>query len=456
MVRALDALPDDSPLWSAGDRAWATRLAQESCSEGAPLARFVAERARHAWQRLSARESGLVRWAAQRGWRPAWLGVATALGAFFGLLIDHLGSAQRINLPALQVWVVVAWNLVVVGWVGVQSLRPARDRAHRPSRVAGALQGALARRLSGSVPGLPAASPVSAGAAAWAVQAMPLTSARVAALFHAAAAALALGMVAGLYLRGLVLDYRVGWQSTFLEAATVQALLDSLLAPASALSGVAVPAVESLRISAGAVPGGAAAPWLHLFAVTLILFAALPRALLAALSLRQAARLSRDLPLPWQEAYFQQLARLQSGALARIQVCPHGAAPAAAALQALRTRLAAKWGDTLQLQVEAPVSAGDEDRAEASPDEFASGGPTLRVAWFDLTATPEVETHGRWVQVLQARQPAAPLTIVIDESAFAARFGAYPARLTQRREAWTAWARGLGAALEFLPAPDKL
>jgi hypothetical protein len=454
MVRSLDALPDDAPLWSAEDRDWATRLARESCGEGAPLPKFVAERARHAWHKLSARESGLGRWATQRGWRTAWLVIAAAVGALFGLGLDHLGSAQRINLLAVQVWAVVAWNLIVVGWVLVQSLRLARASPDRPSRLPGALRRALARRLSGSAQDLPAASPAAAGAAAWTMQAVPLTSARVAALFHTAAAALALGMVASLYLRGLVLDYRVGWQSTFLEAATVQAVLDGLLAPASVLGGVAVPAVDALRIRAGEVPTGAAAPWLHLSALTLLLFAVLPRALLAALSLGRAARLARDLPLPWHEAYFQQLARLQADAQARIQVCPHGAAPTGAAVQTLRARLASKWGSTLQLDIEAPVAVGDEDRASST--DLASISPTLRVAWFDLTATPEAETQGRWVQVLQARQPVAPLVVVVDETAFAVRFGAYPARLVQRREAWSGWARGLGTDLEFLSPAGKL
>ena len=35
-------------------------------------------------------------------------------------------------------------------------------------------------------------------------------------VFHFAAAALALGLVAGFYLRGVGLEYRAGWESTFL------------------------------------------------------------------------------------------------------------------------------------------------------------------------------------------------------------------------------------------------
>ena len=60
---------------------------------------------------------------------------------------------------------------------------------------------------------------------------------RIAALLHVAAAAVAIGLLGSMYLRGLVLDYRAGWQSTFLQADTVQRVLSTLLAPATALTG---------------------------------------------------------------------------------------------------------------------------------------------------------------------------------------------------------------------------
>ena len=52
-------------------------------------------------------------------------------------------------------------------------------------------------------------------------------------LMHALAAALALGLIGGMYLRGLVFDVRAGWQSTFLDAGSVHAFLATALAPAS-------------------------------------------------------------------------------------------------------------------------------------------------------------------------------------------------------------------------------
>ena len=46
MVQAFETTGEDSPLWTAEDRAWATRAATESLGAGAPPEPFIAERAR--------------------------------------------------------------------------------------------------------------------------------------------------------------------------------------------------------------------------------------------------------------------------------------------------------------------------------------------------------------------------------------------------------------------------
>ncbi|HUX23570.1 MAG TPA: hypothetical protein VMV87_03050, partial [Burkholderiales bacterium] len=59
----------------------------------------------------------------------------------------------------------------------------------------------------------------------------------------------------------------------------------------------------------------------------------------------------------------------------------------------------------------------------------------LVVALFPLTATPERENHGAFIGALAARLPrATPLAVLVDESAFAQRFGAE--RRSERRAAW--------------------
>lgn len=416
----------ETPLWTADDRAWATRLAQQTVPAGAPAAAFVAERARHAMQRLLPRDAAGRRFVQRRGWRGAWL-AAAVLGAFgLGLVVDHLGGSQRINLLAPPVWALLAWNLVV--YVGL--LLPQAGRT---------LQRALARRLAGGPGGVHTL---------WARQAMPLAQARAALVLHAASAALALGLAGGLYLRGLVLDYRAGWQSTFLEPPAVQALLDAGLAPASRLTGIGVPAVAPLRTGPEAAPGASAAPWIHLYAATLALFVVAPRVLLAAAAAGRAWRATRRFPLVLDDPYFERLRLAQQGGAALVQVLPHGAAPGPQAALGLRQLLVASFGDGVQLRFSAPLAYGDEDRAPA-----AEPGTTLRIALFDLGATPEDEVHGRFVDALRG---GAAVLVLADEAAFARRFAGMPARVAERRAAWRRLADAHGAAFAAvdLDAPD--
>jgi hypothetical protein len=116
-------------------------------------------------------------------------------------------------------------------------------------------------------------------------------------LWHLALLGLNLGLIAGLYLRGLGQEYLAGWQSTWLDAAQVQALADRLLAPAAWITGLAVPDVTPLRHAAGALPRAPAATWLHLLAATVALVA-VPRALLVLAAGWRCASLARGLPWP--------------------------------------------------------------------------------------------------------------------------------------------------------------
>ena len=279
----------------------------------------------------------------------------------------------------------------------------------------------------------------------------PLSAARAATLLHASAAALALGLVAGLYLRGLVLDYRAAWESTFLSAASAHTFLAVVLAPAVALSGIALPdatGFEALRSAHGnATPGASAAPWIHLMALTLLGFVVLPRAALALAGAGRARWLARHVELPLGDAYFQRLTNLLSGNLARVVVLPFASTPNPQAALGLRALLAPVLGDGLQLQVGPTTAFGAEDSAAA----LIAAGTTLVIALFELTATPEADSQGRFAQQLAAHAPAGAATVLlIDEAAFKQRFRTDVQRLAQRRDAWRSFAEGLGSVPVFV------
>ncbi|HEY6136067.1 MAG TPA: DUF2868 domain-containing protein [Rubrivivax sp.] len=422
LVQAFDGA--EGPLWTPEDRSWATRLASETAGADAVPERFLAERAHHALQRLAPRDAGVRRWLARRSWRPLWILFALALGFLLGLLVDSLGGRNLVDLLAPPVWAVIVWNLLVYAGLVVNALRPAGTMPPVLRRWA-------LRLARGTVGG---SAPLKAAALDWARLSTPLALTRLALLLHLAAAALALGLIAGLYLRGLVFDIRAGWQSTFLGAGVVNAWLTALLSPAVALTGIVVPdaaAMEALRITPGAAATASAAPWIHLYAVMLGLTVVLPRTLLAIGSFLRASALSRRFALPLDGPYFQQLLRRRRGGVASVRVLPHGAAPGPQAALGLRALLASVLGDDVQLQMSKVTAHGDEESLPALPE-----GSALCVALVDLGATPEVEAHGRFLQSLRAAAPATPLLLVADEAAFRRRFGTLPERLAQRRAAW--------------------
>ncbi len=269
-------------LWNADDARWATALARASSatSKGS----FQRERARFATKRLGERDERLLAFTRQPLWSGSWPGRALLLGLILGVAVERLGGAQ-INLLALPLWGVLALQLLgyllFVLWRG----RPL-------PLLAGLWERWMNRRAHGD-----GGERLGALLALWLRLSRPLQLARGTLLWHALLLGLSLGMVFGLYARGLQREYVIGWESTFLEATQVQRLADTVLAPAAFFSGVAVPEVAPLRHGAGQMPTGPARVWLHLLAVTVMLVA-LPRLALALSAGLRARRLARALPLP--------------------------------------------------------------------------------------------------------------------------------------------------------------
>ncbi len=438
LVQALDMAPDIDGLWTAQDRAWATRLTRETVPAGTPAHQMLAERARHALQRLQSRQAPVAAALAQGGGGARWLLAAAVLGVAAGLLVDALGGSQRINLLAPPVWGVIAWNLLVV-LGSVLPMPPGLRWPQAPRRW-------LAARLAGRSAGRAGAGPaLQTFQARWLAVASPLVAARAAVVLHVAALALALGLLGSLYVRGLVLDYRAGWQSTFLEPAQVQQVLRTVLAPASVLTGIAVPDAQglaALRTTPDAPATAPAAPWIHLYAAMLALCVLLPRGLLALVAALRAGWLSRRLPLPVGELYFQRLLHELRGDAGHVHLCPHGATPSPTTLAAAKAMLAGVLGDAVQLSTAPAVAYGQEDTVPPPP-----AGTTLQMLLADLGATPEDDTHGRLLQALQHAAPGLPLALLVDEAAFATRFASMPARLAERRSAWQRWAAAQGTRL---------
>ena len=455
LLRAFEDGPADEPMWSAEDRDWATRVARASLGADADPHAVVLERAAQAAQRLRGRDPALARFLDARPALLRWLLLALAIGALAGVLVDQIGPSQRINLLAAPVAGLLLWNgLVYLGLV-LSALRPQRGAGPQGAGRGGRLRRTLARLWQ---PQLGAAGARVRAAAAWARDAAPLHAARAALLLHAAAAAWAVGMVAGGYARGLVLDYRAGWQSTFLEPATVHALLSTTLGPASTLTGVPVPdanTVAALRVTPDQPPQASAAPWLHLLAATLALFVIGPRLGLAAWAAARAAWLQRRWPLPWGDGYFQGLLQAADGRAPVVWLLPHAAPPGAAQALALQARLVAACGPGSVLRLADPAGLGQEDQPERCTPPADT---TVVMVAVDLASTPEDEAHGRLLRTVARAAPAQRVLLLADTAAFSARFAGLPQRLAERQQAWQALADRQGVPLWAVnlssPSPD--
>jgi hypothetical protein len=283
-------------------------------------------------------------------------------------------------------------------------------------------------------------------ARAWAGSSRSLWSARVAATLHAAATALVLGALCSMYVRGVVLEYRAGWESTFLGAPGVHAIITTVLGPAAQLSGIALPNVAQLAALADAAgPGENAARWIHLYAITLALVVILPRSILALVAASRARRLGRNFALPLDDDYFVRLRRAWSGRPTTIEVLPYSYHVNAAQGAALRTALERLVAPKVELKLldTAPLGAEDNlgrwlgaDRSSDPGGDLATS-PLLAVL-FSMAATPEREHHGALLRALTAHRPRQRLLAIVDESTMRRRLpGAeHVARLEERRRAW--------------------
>jgi hypothetical protein len=448
LLRAWEREPA-SEAWSDEDRAWASRAAAQVEGEQAPADVFIARRAALAVERLAGRDKRVPKMLASVEW-PAWIGWAVPALAFAaGAAADSIGAGHRVNLLAPPLLALLAWNLAVYAAIVVRGAWAIFDRR--------ALDLGPVARLLGRMAHVTGAAPKRAGRAAsafvadWLQASGTLTAARLGRVLHVAALAFAVGALAALYLRGIAFEYRAGWESTFLGPEAVRALLGTVLGPASAITGIALPAdYGPLRFGDGVD----AAPWLHLYAVTVALVVVAPRLLLALGDRWQEARLARRFPLPLDEPYFAALLRVLRAEAVAARVAPYAVQLSPQATLNLNALFTEALGARTLVSFASPTAFGGEDAIDA---RLLVEGATLVVPLFALTATPEAENHGAFVEALRAAAGRARIALLVDEAAFRSQFGTASPRLEERRTTWRAFAAERRATVVFadLDRPDE-
>ena len=475
LVKAIEEADRPGQILPWGDRERAARdalrsarVATDEINEPAARSRVLAA--------LAARASALAGPLQQRypvlgdllarsGW-PRWAGLALLAAAFCsGYGLSAMNDARRINILALPFLGLLAWNLAVYVWVAIGGARRMASGTHSATRLAGSAVRSIGRRLGPLVARTAQVDTLLADAVKrfvtdWTHFGAPVLAQQLRQWLHLAAAALAFGLVFGLYQRGIGHDFVAGWESLWFDPSQVKWLIDTLFGPIAHWAGIPMPAtvdeVARLQFRPDGTGGASARSWIHLLALVLSLWVVLPRLLLAGIAGFKARRLQRVPELPGDLVAYagQALGAGGQGLPLPVRVIPYAYAPAASAIALLGPELQEWFGRGARAELQPAIAYGDE----AALGSRLQGGRDRCVLLMNLASTPELENHGSLLE--RARESAradssAPCRLLLDETSYAERFGgdAGPGgRLEQRRQLWREFAARHAIEVRFLAA----
>lgn len=448
LMAAVETSDVERRLLSEEDRRHATRGAADLAhwdqteagnAEGAAASLrevFLIKRAQLLLQKLAERHPAFASFNRQR---PAWplLGMGLpVLALLLGFAADRIADPHRVDLLSPPLLGIVAWNLLIyLGLLLSLLRRRSAPSAFSPLRLVQglALQAPRLRRANAAL-----AAALLRFQELWIAASARLTSLRARRVLHLASAGFSIGAIASLYLRGLFSAYRVGWESTFLDAVQVHALLKLLFAPVLALlplQGFSLEEVSALRFGSGMTGEADGARWVHLYAATIFLLAVLPRLLLAMLAGWSEQRLQARFPLELNTPYYLRLTRaVEHGRKPLLRVLPYSYTLDEARQRALDGIAENLLGTDAAVMLRPSISYGEAANIAAAEES----APSLTALLVNIAATPERENHGAVLDGLSAALGQHWL-VLLDESAFAQRLaqpGSADGRLQERVRLW--------------------
>jgi hypothetical protein len=461
LVRAVEMADPTEALLTRDDRLYATGAALAEVDAGVeggkPKRRedqFLERRSSLAYDRLAARYPAVIQADRRARW-PTWLNWLLPLAALVLGVASNAVDGRRLSIIAFPMLGMILWNLVIYLLLvlnGVRRLGPAgSDTRLHPltglvEQVAGPARAAASAHQ-------PLAGALTRFVRDWMAWSAPLTNGRAARVLHLSAAAIAIGLLIGMYLRALGTEYRAGWESTLLGPEAVHALVHFMLWPASLVTGVQLPdvaQVQALRWRPG-FNGENAGPWLHLYAASALLFIIVPRLVLAGWNALRVARLRSHFPIPGKEDFYvRRLIRSVGGGASVVRVVPYSFHPPAPAQRQLERVLADVLGEKTRIALDSPIAYGAEDEWLDCLDLMTSDADHL-IVLFNLSATPEAENHGALVAGIRRRiaeaKSGAGLAVLLDESGMRQRLGeGADGRIETRRASWETMLRQYHAA----------
>jgi hypothetical protein len=400
--------------------------------------RFLDLRAQRVIEAIEARHPGVAALQHAGSWQH-WLAAGLPVGAVaLGVLTDVVANPHRVDLLSLPLLGLVAWNLVMYLLLLAGALLWPRARENKAPPRAHA-EGLLRWRQRHS-------SQWRAEITAlfqwrWQRAARALSLQRAKRTLHLCAAGWAVGVALSLLTRGLVVEYRVGWESTFLDAGQVHAILSFMRLPALLLfpfQPFTVQEVAALQFSHG---GGATAGarWVFMYVALLIVVVIVPRLVLAAWAWWQERRSARRIAIDPREPYFQRVLSLLTATRVHLCLLAHRRPARDALLRVLAQQpdaggalIAGPTGDALRLLDVSDLHAPPEEPVTAGhwPARLRSlfGAPAaaaVEPALADARELGDVVVHavGEPGDLAQARPLLAwlgkPVLVVLEDAALA-------------------------------------
>ncbi|MES2184283.1 MAG: DUF2868 domain-containing protein [Pseudomonadota bacterium] len=280
---ALQHLEADSPAAPAerGARYLGTRATELIQGLGEPYSRWSSEASHGQW--FSAARFGIP-----------------IVACILGLLIENVSDPHRINLLSPPLIFVLAWNICMYAAVVISMFR---REAPGQTGVIAFFRRRFLRSFSEATDDLDL-KVRTRFLSQWIPATWDLQGKRFSQILHAGAAGWGVGILLALFLGGVVHRYEVGWESTFLDANGVRAILEVLFAPVRWIlpfRDFSVQDVQAMAFGHGASNVEDSRRWIWMFMALVGLIVVIPRALLATwygwLSRKDATRIriSKDL-----------------------------------------------------------------------------------------------------------------------------------------------------------------
>ena len=453
LVGAIESADRKFEIFNEEDRRFASSsahdLGQWKASQSGAQATaddFLKQRAEQLVKRLSERFAMLRPFLHPTGTLAlVWTGLPVA-ALLAGIFLDQITDPHRVDLLSAPLLLIIAWNLAVYAAMLVWPLLQAGTSGRRQPGVGqpglvrlATLAGLESRRLPRKLPPVLVAA-LSSFFTQWAQLSRRLILARAGRTLHLASALFTIGAAASLFARGYVAQYSAGWESTFLGASQVHAVLSVLFAPAMAvfqLQGFSVADVEALRF--GQPPSvQSGARWVHLYAATLVLLVVLPRLVLSSIAGLQARGLRKNFPLDLDQPYFRRLLTALGSTPGTLRVLPYSFALDEARSKGLNELANQLLGEQARVLTRPSLAYGSEPGEALSGIELNDGGVTLTAVLFNLSATPEHENHGVLLDFLVGESTRG-IAVLVDESGYLERLGGQAgaqARMDERHALW--------------------